>query len=265
MVRDNYNIDGSFIAEDSFKRTFKSISYRLGSSYRLQDDVYIYGNWGTGHDPVGSNIFLVNANENFDLTDIRQYEIGIKSILAKGNLELTSAYYDIERNDILLLVTHDKVGNSGSQVSRGIEFAMSYKLSDDNLIGGNFAYTDAEYKEFIDPDFGIDATGNTPPNVPKKVANLWFTSNNIYGLPIEIGSGLRYVGKRSTNFQNTATLKSYMLFNVFAAYSTDNMRFALNIRNLFDQDYAARADIFYPNQIALNSPRTFTISFSMKL
>ena len=137
-------------------------------------------------------------------------------------------------------------------------------MSDDNRIGGNFAYTNAEYREFVDPDFGINATGNIPPNVPKSVANLWATSNNIYGLPIEIGAGVRYVSERSTNFQNTATLNSYNIFNLFAAYSHKNARFAINIRNVLDKDYAPWADIFYPNQIALGSPRSVEISFHTK-
>ena len=88
LVRDNYDVDGSFIVEDSFQRRFNSTSYRLGSSYELANDVYLYGHLSTGHDPVGSNILLVNANENFELTDIRQYEVGVKSILAEDKIEL---------------------------------------------------------------------------------------------------------------------------------------------------------------------------------
>ncbi|MCO7223397.1 TonB-dependent siderophore receptor [Pleionea sp. CnH1-48] len=265
LTRDNFDVDGSFITEDSFARTFKPTSYRLASSYKLQDNLSVYAQWSTGHDPVGSNILLVNANENFDFTDIRQYEVGLKYFSPDGKIELTTALYDIQRSDFLLLVTHDTVGNSGQQDSQGIELAVSSQLTDNFRLGGNIAYTDAKYGEFVDPDFGIDATNNTPPNVPDIVANLWFSHNNPWQLPVEVGAGLRYVSDRFSNFQNTVTFREYYLTNFFVAYQKDkDTRIALNVRNLFDERYAPWADIFYPNQVAIGAPRTLEVSFHTK-
>ena len=263
-TRENFDVNGDFISADSFKRTFKPMSYRLASSYQLSDKLSVYGQFSTGHDPVGSNIYLVNANENFDFTDISQYEFGLKALAADGNIEITSAIYKTRRENILLLLTHDTVGNSGSQVAKGIEFAASARLSDNSRLGGNFAYTRAEYEDYMDPDFGVDASGNIPPNVPKWVANAWFSINNIAGLPLELGGGVRYVGKRHTNFENTVTLKDYMVVNAFAAYTVDNLRISVNARNLLDEDYAPWGDIFYPNQIGIAPPRSIELSFQSK-
>ena len=263
-TRDNFDVNGDFISEDSFQRTFKPMSYRLASGYQLSDNLAVYGQFSTGHDPVGSNIYLVNASENFDFTDISQYELGVKALVADGDIEMTSALYKVKRENILLLLTHDTVGNSGSQVAKGMEFAVSVRLSDDSRVGGNFAYTRAKYEDYLDPDFGVDASGNTPPNVPKWVANAWFSVNNIAGIPLELGAGVRYIGKRHTNFENSVTLNDYMVVNAFAAYTLDNLRISVNVRNLFDEDYAPWGDIFYPNQIGIAPPRSFELSFQSK-
>ncbi|WDE09674.1 TonB-dependent receptor [Thalassomonas haliotis] len=263
-TRDNFDEKGVFIAGDSFKRTFKPTSYRLASSYQLSDNVSVYGQYSTGHDPVGSNIFLVNGNENFDFTDISQYELGVKSVSADANIEMTSAIYKTKRENILLLVSHDSVGNSGSQVAKGMEFAVSARLSQNCRVGGNFAYTRAKYQDYLDPDFGVDASGNTPPNVPKWVANAWFSVNHIAGQPLELGGGVRYIGKRHTNFENTVTLQDYVVVNAFAAYTLDKLRISINARNILDEDYAPWGDIFYPNQIGIAPPRAIEISFQSK-
>ncbi|WDE03069.1 TonB-dependent receptor [Thalassomonas viridans] len=263
-TRDNLDENGDFIAVDSFKRTFKPTSYRLASSYQLTDNMSVYGQFSIGHDPVGSNIYLVNANENFDFTDINQYELGIKAVAADGKVEITSAVYKTKRENILLLVTHDTVGNSGSQVAKGIEFAASARLTENSRVGGNFAYTRAKYEDYMDPDFGVDASGNTPPNVPKWGANAWFSINNIAGLQVELGGGVRYIGKRHTNFENTVTLKDYFVVNAFAAYTVDNIRLSVNARNILDEEYAPWGDIFYPSQIGIAPPRSVELSFQAR-
>ena len=263
-TRDNFDENGDFISSDSFKRTFKPTSYRLASSYQLTDNVSVYGQFSTGHDPVGSNIYLVNANENFDFTDISQYELGVKALAGDGQIEMTSAIYKTKRENILLLLTHDTVGNSGSQVAKGIEFATSVRLTENSRLGGNFAYIRAKYEDYMDPDFGVDASGNTPPNVPKWVANAWFSINNIAGQPLELGGGVRYIGKRQTNFANTVALEDYVVVNAFAAYTMDNVRISVNARNILDEEYAPWGDIFYPNQIGIAPPRSVELSFQTK-
>ena len=50
--------------------------------------------------------FLVNNNQDFDLTDATQWEVGIKAIWLDGKAESTVAYYDIERDDILRTILH---------------------------------------------------------------------------------------------------------------------------------------------------------------
>nr|WP_272932459.1 TonB-dependent receptor [Sulfidibacter corallicola] len=69
---------------------------------------------------------------------------------------------------------------------------------------------------------------------------------------------------RFANSDNTIRLSSYTLANMFIAHQTKKYRTSLNVHNLFDTDYIPWGDIFYPNQLAIGSPRTLEFSFHMK-
>ncbi|RZM77507.1 TonB-dependent siderophore receptor [Pseudoalteromonas rubra] len=260
LDRDNYDVSGAFLADESFARTFTPLAYQLGTSYQFSESLSAYAHWSTGHDPVGSNIYLVNANENFDFTDIRQYEFGIKTMLSAWQSELTVSWFDIARRNILLLTSHDTVGNSGTHVAHGLELAITSQPTEHFRLGGNIAYTDASYRSFVDPDFGVNASGHTPPNVPEIVANAWFSWDQIMGLPLEIGGGVRHVSDRYGNFQNSVTFARYETVTLFAAYQFEHARLNLNVRNLLNETYAPWADIFYPAQAAIAAPRTVELS-----
>ena len=174
--------------------------------------------------------------------------------------EITFSVYDIKRDNILTQISQDEVSNIGSQSSKGAELAFSTDASNRWRVGGNAAYIDSNYDLFFDPDFGIDATGNRPPNVPKWVVNVWTSISEVGGLPLELGGGARYVGDRLANSSNTVTLLDYTLIDVFAAYRMGSSRIMLRVRNLFEEKYSPWADVFYPNQIVLGSPRTYEIS-----
>ena len=260
LVRDNFNFDGSFDAGSSFARDFNTVSLRLGGVLQVAPSVVLYGQYATGQDPVGSNIFLVGASQNFDLTTATQWELGTKASLADGRFEITAAYYDIQREDILTQISPTEVSNVGSQESQGIEVSFAADLSDRWRLGGNVAFTDAKYGTFFDPDFGIEASGNTPANVPDVAANLWTSFSEIGGMPLEVGGGLRYIDDRFADSGNTNVLLNYLTADAFAAYVMGQSRIMLRVRNLTDEVYSPWADVFYPNQIVLASPRTVEIS-----
>lgn len=261
LNRENYDTQGIFISQDSFARTFKPLSYHINGHYQLSDNQALYLQYSTAHDPVGSNIFLADANENFEFTDIRQIELGYKAIVDVHNIEWTATYFDIERSNILLLMTHDSVSNAGIQTGKGVELAITAQPSVHWRLGGNLAYNHARYQDFVDPDFGINASGNTPPNVPEFVANAWMSLSDVAGLELEVGGGLRYVSERYTNFQNSAKLLNYLTANLFAAYGFNGSRLVVSVRNAFDEDYAPWADIFYANQVGIASGRTVELSW----
>jgi iron complex outermembrane receptor protein len=262
LDRKNFNVAGAFQASSSFKRRFNSTTWRAGLVYHANDALTPYVSWSTGEDPVNNNIFLVNAGENFDLSHADQIEAGIKASLADGRGAVTASIYDIRRKNILsVLNSAGDVSNIGGQKSRGIETSLDWRLHDNWTLSGNVAYTDASYGRFVDPNYGINATGNQPPNVPKVTANLWTSVSRVGGTPLELGGGLRYVGERQANTANNVQLQSFVLADLYAGY---RLRTGLvltgRVNNLFNKAYAKWADIFYPTEVILGAPRSFELS-----
>jgi len=261
LTRENFDVTGSFQPAISFARTHKPFNLRAGIVYDVGPNTSAYASYSTGKDPVGSNIFLVNARENFGLSRSRQFEIGVKADTLDGRATLTIAAYSIERDNILTLVAPETVSNVGSQRSRGIEISAEGRIAANWAVTASATYVDAEYESFVDPGFGIDASGNTPPNVPRLTGSVWTTVRNIFGLPAEIGGGLRYVDSRFADAANTVLLKDYFLGIVYATFEVSpNLALTGRVNNLFNTAYAQWGDIFYPNQVTLGEPRRFEIS-----
>jgi iron complex outermembrane receptor protein len=227
----------------------------------LAPTVTTYASYSTGKDPVGNNIFLVNAGEDFGLSSSRQFEAGIKADLMGGRGSLTAAAYDIKRDNILTLVDTDTLSNIGSQSSQGFEVSSQFKVTSEWTVIASGAYVDARYGEFVDPSYGIDATGNIPANVPEFVGNFWTSVRNLAGLPLEVGGGVKYVGKRTGNSANTLHLPSYATGIVYATYElSPNLAITGRVNNLWDETFVQWADIYYPHQVIIGEPRRFEVS-----
>ena len=270
LDRENFNASG--IRESSgFDRDFDWMSWRIGAVFNMAENLVAYAQYSDAKDPVNANIFLVNAGEDFDLTDAEQWEVGIKAILMQGKVEATIAYFDIERDDVLERIGVDSAANVGGRESRGIEMSGTVAATGQLKLGANAAYTDAEFSSSAN---FVNFAGNTPPNVPQWTANLW-ASYDIPNLPLEVGASVRFVDDRFGDNANNVTLKSYFLADVFAAWTHDNFRISARVNNVADEEYVSWSDVFYlgqtdpgflyANQVLIGSPRTYELSIEASL
>ncbi|CAN7445828.1 TonB-dependent receptor [Phenylobacterium sp. LjRoot225] len=268
LDRKNFNADGSFNAGSSFSRTFQPVTYRLGLVYDINPYITPYASYTTGQDPVGSNIFIVNAGQNFALGKSRQYEVGVKANTPGNRASMTLAAYDIRRNDVLQAISQEEVVPVGSQRSRGFEFSGDVKATDHLIIDANLAYTDATYRNFSFVDGSgtlVDASGNRIPNSPKWLANVWASYTDVLGLPVDVGGGVRHVGKRAGDDANSLMLEAYTTLNAYVTYRVSpNVAVSLRVENLTDKVFAQAADIFYPTEVILGRPRYWQVDVSAK-
>ena len=261
LTRENYDIAGNFQPDQSFKRTFKQFNWRVGLVYDLADNVTAYASYNTGKDPVGSNIFRISVGEDFGLSSSRQWEAGLKADLAGGRGSVTFAAYDIKREDILTLIDQDTLSNIGAQTARGLELSTQFKATSNLTLIAAGTYVDAKYQDFVDPTYGIAASGNRPANVPAWTANFWSTLRRVGGLPLEIGGGVKYVGKRYGNTSNTMLLDPYATGIAYVTYElTPQLSLTARANNLWNKRYVQWADIYYPSQVQLGEPRRVEVS-----
>ena len=272
MDLERVNLDaGGAVEPNGFERGFRWWSWRAGAVVSLRRDLVTYGQYSNAKDPVNANLLLVNANQDFDLTDARQWEVGLKADLDGGRTQVTAAWFDIERDDILERFALDSATTIGGIESRGLELAVSSRPADDLRVGASLAWTDAA---FVPSANFVRLAGNTPPNVPAAVGNLRGSYQNIGGAPVEVGGAVRIVGDRQANNANTITLNSYALADAYVAWTLGSVRVTFNVENLTDSVYASWSDIFYlgqtdpsfiyANQVMLGAPRTYSVMLQMQ-
>ena len=267
LDRENFNAAG-VLEGSSFDRDFDWTTWRVGLVVKLAEDVVAYAQYSDAKDPVNANIFLVNSGENLDLTDAEQWEVGVKAILADGNIEATIAYFDIERDDVLEQIGLDSATNVGGRESQGIEVSATWAASDQLKFGINAAHTDAEFSRSTNFQ---NFAGNTPPNVPERTANLW-ASYDFADVPLTLGAAMRYVDDRFGDNANNVTLKSYALIDAFASWKHNNITISARVNNATDEEYVSWSDVFYlgqtdpsfiyANQVLLGSPRTYEVGIA---
>lgn len=272
MNLDRVNRDAAGVVEpNGFERDFRWWSWRAGAVVNLRSDLVAYGQYSNAKDPVNANLLLVNANQDFDLTDARQWEVGLKADLDSGRTQVTAAWFDIERDDILERFALDSATTIGGITSRGLELSAASRPTDDARFGASVAWTDAE---FVPSANFVQFAGNTPPNVPEVVTNLWGSYENIGGAPVEVGGGVRFVGDRHANNANSITMNGYALADAYVAWTHNDVRVTFNIENLTDAAYASWSDIFYlgqtdpsflySNSLMLGPPRTYSVILNVR-
>jgi iron complex outermembrane recepter protein len=266
LDRRNYRANGAFQAGSSFSGTYHPVNYRAGAVYNFKPGLVVYGQFSTAQDPPGNDIFIVNkvADAPFQLSRSKQGEGGIKAVLPNSYGEITFDFYYISRDNILSVNPITSLSsNDGQQKSKGIE--LTTILHPTHLIDLSFstAYGTATYGYFLDPNTGLVDTGKTPADVPNTTANLWVDAHKFGRLPLEIGGGLHFEGSRWGDNANQSKLYNYATFDAYGSYRLgERVKITARGKNIFDKAYAQWGDIYYPTEIVLGAPRSYTLSLT---
>lgn len=218
-------------------RDLSALTWRLGTVFDVTENTALYAQTSKGTDPVTTLLGMNLTNAEFNLTKSRQSEIGIKQTLPNAKGEWTLAAYHIAKDDILTQNPDNPSFSiqGGKQSSRGVEFSTVLFPIEHWRFDFNATLLNARYDEL--EQSRVSLAGNTPMNVPEKVANAWvyYQMSNW-----EAGIGARYVGKRYGNDANTSSIGSYTVYDASAAWHVnERMTLRANIRNLTDKFYAA--------------------------
>jgi iron complex outermembrane receptor protein len=233
-----------------------AFSPRIGLVYQPSDTVSLYASYSrsfiqtTGFNPDG---------RAFKPTRGTQYEVGVKADFLDGRLSSTLAAYQITKANVTTTDPNNPEFSiqTGEQRSRGIELDIAGEILPGWKVIASYAYTDAQVtKDNIIP------VGNRLNNVPKHQASLWTTyeiqEGDLRGLGF--GLGLFYVGERQGNLDNSFQVDGYLRTDAALYYRRDGLKAAINIRNLFDNDYVLST--FGASSAQRDAPFTITGSIS---
>ncbi|MET4219269.1 iron complex outermembrane receptor protein [Bradyrhizobium sp. LB14.3] len=253
-----------------FSKSWVPTTGRIGYTWEAVPGLTFFSQYATGADIAANNIFLLSPTDPLNLTTARTYETGVKHLFWDNRAEWSFSAYDILRKNVYAAAGGMQLNLAGRQESKGVELAASVRPIEPLRLWGNIAYVDARYADY---NFvGGSFSGNTPPNVPRIVANAGASWRLFTPWPVELGITGRHVGDRYNTDANVVTMKAYTVADVYAFVdipktvfdAVDQARLTFRVRNIADKRYAIWGDPFYPDQILLGAPRTYEISAAFK-
>ncbi|WP_439363644.1 TonB-dependent receptor [Bradyrhizobium sp. DASA03005] len=253
-----------------YTKDWAPVTGRIGYTWEAVPGLTFFSQYATGADVAANNIFLLLPTQPLDLTTSRTYETGVKHLFWDNRAEWSFSAYDILRKNVYAAAGGQALNIAGRQESKGVELAASVRPIEPLRLWGNIAYVDARYADY---NFvGGSFSGNTPPNVPRIVANAGASYRFFTPWPVELGITGRHVGDRYNTDANVVTMKAYTVADVYAFVdipkavfnAVDQARMTFRVRNITDKRYAIWGDPFYPDQILLGAPRTYEVSAAFK-
>ncbi|MGY4369581.1 iron complex outermembrane receptor protein [Bradyrhizobium sp. LB1.3] len=270
LDRNSTDKSGLENANFPFSKSWVPTTGRIGYTWEAVPGLTFFSQYATGADIAANNIFLLNPTDPLNLTTARTYETGVKHLFWDNRAEWSFSAYDILRKNVYAAAGGMQLNLAGRQESKGVELAASVRPIEPLRLWGNIAYVDARYADY---NFvGGSFSGNTPPNVPRIVANAGASWRLFTPWPVELGITGRHVGDRYNTDANVVTMKAYTVADVYAFVdipktvfdAVDQARLTFRVRNIADKRYAIWGDPFYPDQILLGAPRTYEISAAFK-
>ncbi|MGE8498546.1 MAG: TonB-dependent receptor [Pseudomonas sp.] len=256
--RDQVHIQrDDLVAGTSVDRSLSGGNWRAGLVFELTPELSLYGQYATSTEGVNNLLTLSPSQQQFDLSDAKQTEIGLKHAFWDGRGEWTLAAYHIVKKKLLSRTTPSSPTEQiGQQSSDGLEATLELGLGQGWQLSANASFIRAEYDDFVEG--GGDRSGNRPTNVPRRTANLWL--NKDLGNQVEAGIGARYVDERYANTANTVRVPGYTVVDANIAWQMlPDVRLGLELNNLFDRQYATTASSD-GGQWYLGAPRSFFVT-----
>lgn len=263
--RDQNHIDRDNLVDGSRSDvSLRGGNWRAGLVYALSDDLSVYGQYSTSEDGVGNLISLSQKQMDFDLTEAKQTELGVKQRFWEGQGEWTLAAYHIVKKKLLVYDPASKTQQqAGQQTSDGLEASLELALGNQWQLSANAALVRAKYDEYLQSTSQgvMDRAGNRPTNVPRRTANLWLSKG--FGQAVDAGVGLRYVDERYASVDNEQSVPGYTVMDANLGWQVlPDVRLGLQVNNLFNRDYVVSAHS--GEQWLLGAPRSYfaTVDYS---
>lgn len=228
--------NGSTLFDDS------DVTYRLGGTYAFTDWVRAYALYGTGFVPqgAGSQDPVIGGPFPSESSDI--IELGARWSLLDDALRISTATYQIERENILQATGEissdgrDILGNVGTVRARGFELDVLGDLTERWVLNVNYAYNDTRIVETVPGESVTNAVGDRFANAPLHQFGVW-TRYELPMLNSSISGGMDFVSEQLS--LSGQRVKPYTVFDISWQTEFDQWLFQLNVKNLFDKEYAS--------------------------
>ncbi|WP_295568739.1 TonB-dependent receptor [uncultured Stenotrophomonas sp.] len=215
------------------------LSWRLGSTFTVRDGLNLYANVASGFVPQSAANQNPAAGGPFDAERSKQWEVGLKSLLAE-RVSVNMAAYRIDRSNIVqatgaVIGGVNQLAALGLVRSTGMELDLLADVTERWVVNLTYAYNDARVKD-AGPGGITNASGDRFANAPRNTLGLW-TRYDLPAIHSAIGFGADHVGERVS--LDGQAVKAYTVFDMSWKTTWKQWQFQANVKNLFDKVYAA--------------------------
>ncbi len=236
-----------------------------GLVWQFHPDMSLYTNVAKTFRPNSS---INSAYGSLDPEEGISYEVGSKVDFTDWLSGTLALYYSEKKN-----VAYSETTTSGDTVyrtaglvrSKGIELDLAGQLTDDLQLVASYGFTDAEVVD--DPDYA----GNALANVARNTAalRLAYDYGEVFGGAgsLRFGGGIRAVGKRAGDADNSFYLPGYGVVDLFATYTIERehpVEIQLSLNNIFDKTYYTSSIGNSAYGIAVGEPFNAALSLRVK-
>ncbi|WP_115716992.1 TonB-dependent siderophore receptor [Gallaecimonas mangrovi] len=223
-------------ADESDSYSDHWVSYRIGSTYKINDNLHPYLSWANGFVPQDVSDQLSSAGGPFDPEESQEAEVGLRTYWLDNRINLNLAAYHIVKKNILQTDPDDtdKYVALGKVRSQGLEMDLIGDLTENWVLNLNYAYNDTVVKDATD---GISRSydGKRFANSPRNQLGIW-TRYDFKSIASAISFGSNYVSEQFS--QDGYRVKAYNVFDAAWQTNWNTWLFQLNVKNLFDKKYA---------------------------
>ena len=240
-----------------------NLSGKGGFQFDIVRQSTFYATYARGYKGPAYNVFFnltATGTNTISPETSDAFEAGLKNTLFGGRVVLNLAgfyakYHNFQANnpDLVAGVVVTRFTNAGEISTRGAELDAIWQVARDFTISGGGAYTDAHVDRFLVAP-GAAATAVVPPGTRLGFAPRWKGNLNA-DYRYRSGGNLDFFGAVQGSYQSSelslfapdatqrrlGTIGAYGLVNLSAGIVTadDRIRVTAQVRNLFDQSFAA--------------------------
>jgi len=287
---------------DPLEGKWNEFTPRVSLKYEVSDDTMIFALWARGNRPGAFNSNLApnglapgvgaaveaatGATVEVDPEKLDSYDIGIKTQFmdGRGTLTLTGYTGSITNQQtpqsITLLQPSLFIGtvltNTGKTNMKGIEFDMSFQVSEEFNVSAAYSINDTTIKRGDDLSLtsieaDINVIGNRLQQSPKNQGfiNGTYTSALNDSMDWYVGADLLYIGGKYVTKANLLSTGSQHLLNARIGIEMENMRIELWGKNILADETPDQAQKAFDYQTftptALNIPLPKKTTYGLRL
>jgi iron complex outermembrane recepter protein len=253
--------------------TWSEVTYKANLSYRLRDDLMIYGSYQTGFKPGGYPVLSATA-ETADVAlgeeTADAYELGMKGDFFDGNTRLnTSVFYTVfdGLQTVQFNGTDAFFANAEEVLMGGVELEWLQRIGEHVFSEMRYTYLDTQVNGLPGAPDGIPLQ-----RAPKNdvVLNLRYETELSDGSLADIGISGSYRSKSfdDPDANDIEVRPARKLLDAYASWTDASGRYQIKLwgKNLFNQDYPVMtADFDGGGSEILGNPRTFGVTLTLNI